>query len=61
MVLAQKQTYGSMKCNRESRNKLTQLWIIIFGKEGKNIQCGEAVFSASNVKKVEQAQINQWN
>ena len=61
MVLAQKQTYGSMEHNRESRNKPTQLWIIIFGKERKNIQWGEAVSSASNVKQVEQAQINQWN
>ena len=59
MILAQKQTYGSMEQNRESRNKPTHLWIIIFGKEGKNIQWGKAVSPASNVRKVEKSHINQ--
>ena len=38
MILAQKQTYGSMKQNREPRNKPTHLQSINLDKGGKNIQ-----------------------
>ena len=37
MILAQKQTYRSMKQNREPRNKPSHLQLI-FDKGGKNIQ-----------------------
>ena len=38
MVLAQKETYGSMEQNREPRSKPTHLWSINIDKEGKNIK-----------------------
>ena len=38
MVLAQKQIYGSMEQNRESRNKPTHPWSINLDKGRKNIQ-----------------------
>ena len=38
MVLAQKQTYGSMEQNKEPRNKPTYLQSINFDKRGKNIK-----------------------
>ena len=41
MVLAQKETYGSMEQNREPRSKPTHLWSINIDKEGKNIQWRE--------------------
>ena len=37
-VLAQKETYGSMEQNRESRNKPIHLWPINLNQGGKNIQ-----------------------
>ena len=51
MVLAQKETYGSMEENRESRNYPPHLWSIIFDKGDKNIQREKDSLSASGVGK----------
>ena len=41
VVLAQKQTYRSMKQNREPRNKPTHLWSINLNGGDKNMQWGK--------------------
>ena len=38
IVLAQKQIHRWMEQNREPRNKTMPIWLIIYDKEGKNIQ-----------------------
>ena len=38
MVLTQRQIYGSMEHNRETRNKPTHLWSINLRQRSKNIQ-----------------------
>ena len=49
ILLAQKQTYGSMEQNREPRNKPTHLQLI-FDKRGKRVQWeNSTVSSASGV------------
>ena len=61
MILAQKQTYGSVGQNREPRHKLTHLCQLIFDKGGKNIQWRITASSASGVGKAghPQPHVNQ--
>ena len=60
MVLAQKETYGSMEQNRQPRNKPTHLYgQLIFYKEGRNIQWRKKVSSASGIGKAGQPHVNQ--
>ena len=59
MLLAQKQTYGSVEQNREKpRNKLILYGQLIFDKGGRNIQ-QEKGSSASGAGKVGQLNANQ--
>ena len=45
MVLAQKQTYGSMEQNREPRNKPTHLWSINLQQRRQEYTMGKSLFS----------------
>ena len=53
MLLAQKQTHGSMKQNRELRNKPTLTWAI-YDKGGRDIQWGKILSSINGVEKTGQ-------
>ena len=59
MVLAQKQTYGSMEQNREPRNKPTHLWSINLQQRRQEYTMEKRVSSASGVGKAGQLHVNQ--
>ena len=61
MVLAQKQTYGSMEQNREPKNKLTHLWTINLRQRRKEytVEKRQSVSSATDVGKVGHSHVNQ--
>ena len=62
MVLAPKQTCGSMEQNREPRNKPTHLRSINLWQRRQKYTMGKkTVFLASGVGKVVQLHVNQWS
>ena len=62
MVLAQKQTYGSMEQNREPRDKPTHQWTINLPQRRQEYTMGKkTVSSASGVGKAGQLHVNQWS
>ena len=62
MVLAQKQTYRSMKQNRNPRSKPTHLiGQLIYNKEARIYNREKTIFSASGTGKTGQLHIKGWN
>ena len=60
MVLAQKQTYGSMEQNREPRDKPTHQWTINLPRRRQEYTMGKKIVSsASGVGKAGQLHVNQ--
>ena len=60
VVLAQKQTYGSMEQNRDPRNKLTHDYSqLIFNKGGKKYNGEKTVSSAIDAGKAGQPHVDQ--
>ena len=54
MVLVQKQKYRPMEQDRKPINKAMRLWVLIFDKRGKNIQCAKTGSSINGAGKTGQ-------
>ena len=57
----QKMTRGSMKQNREPKNKLINIWSINPRQWGKNIQWEKTVSSINVPGKTEQLHVKEWD
>lgn len=60
MVLAQKQTYRSMKQNREPRNKPTHLSSVHLRQGRQKYTMEQRVSPTNGIGKVGQFNVNQW-
>ena len=58
VILAQKQTYGSVEQKREPRNKPTHLWTINLRERRQEYTMEKTVSSASGIGKVGQPHVN---
>ena len=61
MVLVQKQKYRPMEQDRKPINKAMHLWVLIFDKRGKNIQCAKTGSSINGAGKTGQLHAKERN